>query len=226
VRVRIGTSRVAHAREHTLSDGRRRFTLQLDNDAPVDVTWTYDVSNVAAINAEELSLLPDRREWFENVEPTEDLRAHINRLECDELELVVLFGVGIPAPLAARALVERLVPERDESPWQVDEVETTRVDAELMKDRREGPSIGVVGFADAKAARDRKLAALTEQIASRQSANSGSGCSPRRLETACCIPRALAPERLEALLGLLEPARNILLEGEAVAFSREVVLPS
>lgn len=134
--VRIGTSRVARAREHTLSDGRKRFTLQLDNDAPVDVTWTYDVSNVAAINAEELSLLPDRRAWFENVEPTEDLRAHTNRMECDELELVVAFGAGIPAPLAARGLVERLVPERDESPWQVDEVETTSVDAELMKERR------------------------------------------------------------------------------------------
>jgi superfamily II DNA or RNA helicase len=36
---------------------------------------------------------------------------------------------------------------------------------------------------------------------------------------------ALPPERLEGLLGLLEAARNVLLEGEAVAFSSEVVLP-
>ncbi len=134
--VRIGPSRVAGATERTLSDGRRRFTVLLDNDAPVDVTWTYYVSNVAAINAEELSLLPDRRAWFENVEPTEDLRAHTNHLECDELELVVTFGPGTPAPLAARALAERLAPERDESPWQVDDVETRRIDAELLKDRR------------------------------------------------------------------------------------------
>lgn len=36
---------------------------------------------------------------------------------------------------------------------------------------------------------------------------------------------ALAPERLDGLLGLLEPAKNILLEGQSVAFSSEVVLP-
>ena len=36
---------------------------------------------------------------------------------------------------------------------------------------------------------------------------------------------ALPPERLDALLGLLESAKNIFLEGQSVAFSREVVLP-
>lgn len=36
---------------------------------------------------------------------------------------------------------------------------------------------------------------------------------------------ALPTERLQALLGLLESARNVLLEGEAVAFSTEVVVP-
>lgn len=36
---------------------------------------------------------------------------------------------------------------------------------------------------------------------------------------------ALPAERLEGLLGLLESARNILLEGQPVAFSKEVVLP-
>jgi superfamily II DNA or RNA helicase len=36
---------------------------------------------------------------------------------------------------------------------------------------------------------------------------------------------ALPPERLDGLFGLLESARNILLEGRPVVFSREVVLP-
>jgi hypothetical protein len=36
---------------------------------------------------------------------------------------------------------------------------------------------------------------------------------------------ALTPERLEGLLGLLEHSRNILLEGQPVAFTRDVILP-
>jgi superfamily II DNA or RNA helicase len=36
---------------------------------------------------------------------------------------------------------------------------------------------------------------------------------------------ALPAERLDALLGLLENARNVLIDGQPVAFSREVVLP-
>ena len=36
---------------------------------------------------------------------------------------------------------------------------------------------------------------------------------------------ALPPERLEGLLGLLSSARNILLEGQPVAFTNEVMFP-
>jgi hypothetical protein len=134
--VRIGQSRVTQAIERALSDGRRRFSVELDSDEPVDVSWTYYVSNVAAINAEELSLLPDRREWFDHVEPTEDLRAHVNHLECDELELSVVFGPGVPAPVGVRGLAERHQADRDEDRWQVDEVETRRLEPTLHKERR------------------------------------------------------------------------------------------
>jgi hypothetical protein len=69
---------------------------------------------------------------------------------------------------------------------------------------RDGPSIGVVGFAGAKAARDRKLASLTEQIASRQGVTSGRVTGQKTAAKGRSV--AKAEERLKSLVLVLNMA--------------------
>jgi hypothetical protein len=113
-------------------DRRIRFSIP-HIGARRALRWSYDVSNAVALSREELSLLPERKQWFPNIEEHEDIRSHVVRDDADEFELLIRF-VKTAVPTAFRRLVERRTNDASDHHWEPDNVEMARVKLEVLKD--------------------------------------------------------------------------------------------
>lgn len=113
----------------TLPDRRMRFSAADVGEAP-SLTWAYNVSNAVAISREELALLPERHEWFPNIEAHEDIRSHTIRDDCDNFEMSLKFVPAPEEPMPIRVLVERRTPDAADRQWDLDQVEMARVSLE------------------------------------------------------------------------------------------------
>jgi 3',5'-cyclic AMP phosphodiesterase CpdA len=113
--------------EKVFPDQRRRYSIVLKRNCSL-VKWEYYISNAVALNQNELLLLPERVE-HPHLDEGYDAYSHTVRFPCEHLELSLRMEKDGPSDV--RVFVERPTQDGEDTPWEPDHQETSRVKPRL-----------------------------------------------------------------------------------------------
>lgn len=133
--------------EATVAEQKRRYSL-MSSDHCSRMSWGYYISNIVALNREELALLPDRVE-YPHLEPGEDAYSHTVRFACERLELWLIMEKHGPTTDTTRVMVERRAADGADVAWEPDNRETERVCSKLVWGKNQRGREGLVLTIDA-----------------------------------------------------------------------------